>query len=254
MDGVSFQVWLEAIGLLTAVKRQAGFACLALAAADDDRDPIPYDTAWTAPLLAEPPSGASAGRAPLRRRGWPAGGDRGPGGNRFCRPPPRRRLPAGSSTADVRIVPPETCNAGVGSAICRACRRTFNGLTGTPMARLRKKDRWAALSRRTTGCVAMAARPSSGSPARGAFRAKSCLLPAAQGPRHTTFTSTISTDTTAVSRNGYAPSMASPPSISTPIWDGDGSPRHAAAAFSRPTGFAARSGWMVSISNVNRAI
>ena len=91
--------------------------------------------------------------------------------------------------------------------------------------------------------VAMAARPSSGSPARGAFRAKSCPLPAAQGPRHPTFTSTISMDITAVSRNGCAPSMASPPSISTPIWDGDGSPRHAAAAFSRPIGCAAPSGW-----------
>ena len=217
MDGVSFQVWLEAIGLLTAVQRQAGFACLALAAADDDRDPIPYDTAWTAPLLAEPPSGAADGQPAetggLAETGAPV-------------------LPASASAAAASRIEHSGCPHCASRDLqrwgrvsdlpryrCRACRRTFNGLTGTPMARLRKKDRWAALSRRTTGCVAMAARPSSGSPASGAFRAKSCPLPAAQGPRHLTFTSTISTDTTAVSRNGCAPSMASPPSISIPIWE-----------------------------------
>ena len=53
MDGVSFEAWLDALRLLTAGQRQAGFACLALAEADDDWDPIPSDTAWTAPLSAE---------------------------------------------------------------------------------------------------------------------------------------------------------------------------------------------------------
>src|SRR5271157_4395854 len=27
---------------------------------------------------------------------------------------------------------------------CKGCRRSFNALTGTPLARLRKKERWAA--------------------------------------------------------------------------------------------------------------
>ena len=45
MNGVSFDAWLDEIRLLTAGQRQAGFACLALAAADDDWDPIPIGAA-----------------------------------------------------------------------------------------------------------------------------------------------------------------------------------------------------------------
>ena len=40
MDGVLFEAWLESIRLLTGRQRQAGFACLALAEADDDWDSI----------------------------------------------------------------------------------------------------------------------------------------------------------------------------------------------------------------------
>ena len=124
MDGVLFEAWLESIRLLTARQRQAGFACLALAEADDDWDSISSDTAPHGRLSAEDPSGASDGLPPETRRPTETA-------HRFCRPPPWPPLKAGSSTADVRIVPPESCNAGVGSAICRATAAEHAGAPST---------------------------------------------------------------------------------------------------------------------------
>ena len=128
MDGVSFDAWLDAIRLLTAGQRQAGFACLALAEADDDWDPLPTGAAdghlgetgrlteTAVPVL--PASAASAAQSRIEHTGCP-----------HCACRDLQRWGRVSDLPRYR---------------CRACRRTFNGLTGTPMARLRKKDRWAA--------------------------------------------------------------------------------------------------------------
>ena len=128
MDGVSFEAWLDAIRLLTARQRQAGFACLTLADADDDWDPIPSGVADGQPAetvrLTEagapalPASAAAAAASRIEHSGCP-----------HCASRDLQRWGRVSDLPRYR---------------CRACRRTFNGLTGTPMARLRKKDRWAA--------------------------------------------------------------------------------------------------------------
>ena len=138
MDGIAFEAWLGTIGGLTAGQRQQGFLCLALAEADDDAATMSAD----------------AGSDPAMAADWMSG--HGNGG--ASRPkdmmesdvPP---VPA-SAAAQSRVASagcPHCASRqlqrwGQASDLqryrCSECRRTFNGLTGTPMARLRKKERW----------------------------------------------------------------------------------------------------------------
>jgi transposase-like protein len=158
MDDVSFDGWLGAIRLLTARQRQAGFMCLALAEADDDGDAPSADTDREPRQAAESASVAADGNPP------------GTGSMAANDAPP---LPASASAAALVHVASAGCPhcasqqlqpwgfaSGLQRYRCRDCRRTFNGLTGTPLAHLRKKDRWAAQAEAliTAESVATAAR------------------------------------------------------------------------------------------------
>ncbi|MFL5280741.1 MAG: IS1595 family transposase [Rhodopila sp.] len=137
MDGVSFDTWLDAIRLLTARQRQEGFMYLALAEGDDEAASVLFDASPVSvdgvsavvdgkPLGArimvesdEPPMPVSAAaQSRVESAGCP-----------HCA---SRRLHRWGHASDLPRYR------------CRDCRRTFNGLTATPLAHLRKKDRWEA--------------------------------------------------------------------------------------------------------------
>jgi hypothetical protein len=42
---------------------------------------------------------------------------------------------------------------------CRACGKTFNALSGTPLARLRHKDKWLEQTQALAGCILPDDRP-----------------------------------------------------------------------------------------------
>jgi transposase-like protein len=130
MDGGAFEAWLSAIALLTDQQRGAGFRALALAeamageTAAADTQAVPRE-ALTAADAAQPiprlpqadPVMATAERR-VEENGCPHCGG--------------RRLQRWGHSH------------GLARYRCNTCRRSFNGLTGTSLARLRKKDRWAA--------------------------------------------------------------------------------------------------------------
>src|ERR1700759_432036 len=139
MDGGLFDAWLGAIRLLTARQRQEGFMCLALAEADDGAASVETDTA---PLSADGAS-AAADDKPLGAWTMVESGQ-----------PPPPASPSAAAQSRIESVGCPHCASqrlhrwGRVSDLpryrCRDCGRTFNGLTGTPLAHLRKKDRWEA--------------------------------------------------------------------------------------------------------------
>ncbi len=142
MDNDSFSLWLESIRNLTAEQRQRGFQGLALAEADDDGD---------AAVLAEAPGSVGDGailRERTARRTKGMADDRTP-------PALVPVLAAAHGRIEARGCPHcASQNLGLWGNVsrlpryrCGDCRRTFNALTGTPMAGLRKKELWADQAR-----------------------------------------------------------------------------------------------------------
>jgi len=143
MDRDAFDAWLGAIGAMTAAQRSITFRVLALAEAKTgaelelsplaavvvslasdamaaaDVGPTREDTSSPSPVasLARPDALASAAQARIDRDGCP-----------HCA---SRKLQRWGSSA------------GLPRYRCVDCRRSFNALTGTSLAGLRKKDRWA---------------------------------------------------------------------------------------------------------------
>lgn len=144
MDHDAFEAWLGAIGGMTVEQRSLGFRALALAEAGDDlgvaafaqhpdavsRSVAAMDSAWDSPggeglaasaapavSISGSVSLATAAQSRIERTGCPHCGG--------------RRLQRWGSSA------------GLPRYRCGDCRRSFNALTGTPLARLRKKERWA---------------------------------------------------------------------------------------------------------------
>ena len=130
MDGEAFEVWLSAVAVLTDQQRDEVLRALALAEARRN-EPVAADTGI---VLCETSHSAELA-------------------------PPRPRLPEAEpvTAAAERRVEATGCphcggrrlqrwghSHGLPRYRCNGCRRSFNGLTGTPLARLRKKDRWAA--------------------------------------------------------------------------------------------------------------
>jgi len=134
MDTAAFVTWLGGIGLLDPAQRAEAFRELALAEADDPIDPsahpvdaavLPYYEAAVAPSLpvAEADDAApeedllsKVGRGRIARFGCPhCGRDSVRPWGKACGKPRYR---------------------------CTSCRKTFNPLTGTPLAGLHHQDRW----------------------------------------------------------------------------------------------------------------
>ena len=149
MDGDGFEAWLDGIRRLTAEQRGQGFRGLALAEAADDANMA---------ALASPERVAPA---PLMIAGAGCGSPGGTGAQ--TRDVAGNAAPAASTSEAVSLavaaqsrVDRTGCPhcgsqrlqrwghaSGLPRYRCGDCRRSFNALTGTPLARLRKKERWA---------------------------------------------------------------------------------------------------------------
>src|SRR5664279_543843 len=138
MDTTTFETWLGGIAALTEPQRRRAWQALALAEAADSGDveaclpldPSPFDHAAAETRPASPPlqsrpsnpagaiSVAELGQFRVDSVGCPHCGNR------------------------------DVVRWGEASALpryrCKACRRTFNALTKTPLANLRMKDKWGS--------------------------------------------------------------------------------------------------------------
>lgn len=147
MDSVAFEAWLEAIRLMTAEQRRAGLAALALAQAAAEGDAVRL-----APSVSV---GAEAPVAVGLVCGGPDHDAHRADGVEAAGPPPVSASASVEAAARSRVEGTGCPHCGGrklqrwGGASglpryrCGDCRRTFNALTGTPLARLRKKERWA---------------------------------------------------------------------------------------------------------------
>ena len=148
MDITGFERWLASISDLTPEQRGAGFFALALAEADEDalREP-PFFVNEMSAAAASP--GATGHRS--AREGPPAA-------DVTANPVPEPPVPdlaslaAAAASRIERTGCPHCASQklqkwGIVSGLpryrCGDCGRSFNALTGTPLARLRKKECWA---------------------------------------------------------------------------------------------------------------
>ena len=143
MDVAAFERWLDGIAVLNEPQRRRAWQALALSEASDSHDgetgaPSAMGMASAGPAAApgEPPAAIppSPSARPLNRVGTDVVAELG-----------QRRVDSiGCPHCDSRDV----VHWGQASALpryrCKACRRTFNALTKTPLAHLRMKDKWVA--------------------------------------------------------------------------------------------------------------
>ena len=143
MDEAEFLKWLAGAAKLTGLQRQAAFRSLAVAeasAAVDGEgagfwgsavDPVILDlNARIAPELLEPPERPAA-PSPVRSSA-----------ESVAEAGQRRVAEMGCPHCANRDVILWGKASGLPRYRCRGCGRTFNGLTKTPLARLRKKEKW----------------------------------------------------------------------------------------------------------------
>jgi transposase-like protein len=123
MDVETFSDWVNLVGLLTPDQRRQTFMVLALSEADDGSTVTGEQASAVA---VDRPSLGSAKAVPLTLTAAA-----------------RERVEAlGCPYCDAKEVRPWGRASGLARYRCTDCRRTFNALTGTPLARLRHKDRW----------------------------------------------------------------------------------------------------------------
>lgn len=130
MDGEAFEIWLSAVAVLTDQQRGEVLRALALAEARCN-EPVAAD-AGIVPCEAS----RSAELAPPRPRL--------PEAEPVTAAAERRVEAMGCPHCGGRHLQRWGHSHGLPRYRCNGCRRSFNALTGTPLARLRKKDRWAA--------------------------------------------------------------------------------------------------------------
>ncbi|MDQ2765232.1 MAG: IS1595 family transposase [Pseudomonadota bacterium] len=130
MDAGTFETWLRSVTTLTAAQRRQAFQALALseaaavaaAAARDPRRREPAVINRTADTASRAMPDGTAGVAALGQR----------------------RV---NTVGCPHCAHPEVVRWGTASALpryrCKACARTFNALTKTPLAKLRMKAKWA---------------------------------------------------------------------------------------------------------------
>lgn len=129
MDAVTFEAWLGGISALSEAQRRCAFEALALSeaglAAEMERsEPVAAVPAWhPAGAVGSPPARpvnpatiADLGRQKLAATGCPHCGQ-----------------------ADIARW---GTSSGLPRYRCKACARTFNALTKTPLARLRMRGKW----------------------------------------------------------------------------------------------------------------
>jgi transposase-like protein len=125
MDLRTFESWLVGIDTLTEPQRRLAWQALALSETGDSYDIEKREASDQAPSLSERVPAKLVGAASVAEIGQ------------------RRVDSVGCPHCDNR----EVVRWGQASALpryrCKACSRTFNALTKTPLAKLRMKDKWA---------------------------------------------------------------------------------------------------------------
>jgi transposase-like protein len=152
MDRDGFERWLASIADLTAEQRGHGFLALALAEAGGDMKlapPAPVNV-MSAPAVVP----GSTDRGPFREVSPPADVTENP--SSAASVSDLVSLTAAAQSRIERTGCPHCAShklqrwglvSGLPRYRCGDCRRSFNALTGTPLARLRMKDRWADQAR-----------------------------------------------------------------------------------------------------------
>jgi len=143
MDGIAFEAWLSAIGAMSAAQRSVTFRVLALAEANIDAE---VDGSLCAAGVVSPASDAleTADIGPPREDARPpslVASLANPGA--LARAAHARIERDGCPHCASRKLQRWGSSAGLPRYRCVDCRRSCNALTGTSLARLRKKDRWA---------------------------------------------------------------------------------------------------------------
>ena len=123
MDVETFSDWVRLVGLLTVDQRRQTFMVLALSEAGDG-SMVASEPAREA--AADQSARGSAKAVPLT----------------LTAAAQERVEALGCPYCDAKEVRPWGRASGLPRYRCTDCRRTFNALTGTPLARLRHKDRW----------------------------------------------------------------------------------------------------------------
>jgi hypothetical protein len=146
VDRAHFEIWLGSIGELTEEQRSDAFQALALA-----------EAALAVPIAATSSSRVSDAAMPASARAiasGPASGTETGAGNAAVSAPISVPCPLAAATeARIEQTGCPHCGSrklqgwghvsGLPRYRCTECRRSFNALTGTPLARLRKKELWA---------------------------------------------------------------------------------------------------------------
>lgn len=137
MDLAAFETWLGGVASLTEAQRRRAWQALAMAEASDG------DAVETPCLLDE---GASRfGGASAEARSAMSPRQEQPASAASIAALGQRRV---DSTGCPHCANRDVVRWGTASALpryrCKACRRTFNALTKTPLAKLRMKDTWRA--------------------------------------------------------------------------------------------------------------
>jgi len=150
MDDSDFAAWLTGIARLTVQQRGEGFRALALAEAVDGPNPAglaPADLATSVPLAIDAPGNVGPGGV----LAWTEDVTADAGSVALMSETVSLTV-AAQRKVDRTGCPHCGCRrlqgwghaSGLPRYRCVDCRRSFNALTGTPLARLRLKEKWAA--------------------------------------------------------------------------------------------------------------
>jgi transposase-like protein len=140
MDPTTFKSWLSGIALLTDAQRQLVWQALALSEAAASPDAEAPAAAEQIPAHAKPPADQVQPANPLAP---PLAAARG--GSASVADLGQFRVDSvGCPHCDNRDVVRWGQASDLPRYRCKACLRTFNALTKTPLAKLRMKDKWGA--------------------------------------------------------------------------------------------------------------
>lgn len=164
MEHDGFEAWLARVGSLTNTQRRRVYLALALVEASDDEPSPPCSAA--AAMTSSEPSG------PARVPRDSAAASLAASDVASLTEAARQRVEcAGCPHCASHNLQRWGNVSGLPRYRCKDCRRSFNALTGTPLARLRKKERWAAhVEALTTGESVAAAAKRCGVAVSTAFR------------------------------------------------------------------------------------
>jgi transposase-like protein len=146
MDDGGFEEWLTVIGKLTSRQRSRAFLLLALAEAGDEGQVPAFATASVTPpsaMIFAPVLGGPGGPVPAAAE-IAAPTDARPDTVSVAAAAQSRIERTGCPHCTSQSLQRWGHVSGLQRYRCNDCRRSFNALTGTPLARLRKKERWAA--------------------------------------------------------------------------------------------------------------